>query len=80
MKWVTLQFPDLYLLWSFAQTLRSNNLEINTGSKTLVCNCTEENISEATFQVHCHRNQYRKLTGAYPFLLKYNIHFFFIYP
>ncbi len=48
MKRVTLQFPDLYLLWSFAQTLRSNNLEINTGSRTLVCNCTQENISNAT--------------------------------
>jgi len=48
MKRVTLQFPDLYLLWSFAQTLQSNNLEINTASKTLVCNCTQENIADAT--------------------------------
>jgi len=47
MKRVTLQFPDLYLLWSFAKTLHSNNLEINTASKSLVCNCSPENITEA---------------------------------
>ena len=47
MKRVTLQFPDLYLLWSFAQTLRSNNLEINTVSKILVCHCFDENVLEA---------------------------------
>jgi len=48
MKRVTLQFPDLYLLWSFAQTLHSNSLEINTGFRTLVCSCSQQNISEAT--------------------------------
>jgi len=48
MKRVTLQFPDLFLLWSFAKTLQSNNLEINSGFKTLVCNCSGENILQAT--------------------------------
>jgi len=48
MKRVTLQFPDLYLLWSFAKTLDSNNLEINTATKILICNCSDENVVEAT--------------------------------
>ena len=50
MKKVTLQFPDLHLLWSFAQTLPSHNLEINTKAGTLSCNCTEELISHAVDQ------------------------------
>ena len=47
MKRVTLRFPTLFLLWSFAQTLRSHSIEINTHERILICDCTEENIAEA---------------------------------
>jgi hypothetical protein len=47
MKRVTLQFPDLHLLWSFVQTLRSPNIEINTIDRVLSCNCTDTDVTEA---------------------------------
>jgi hypothetical protein len=47
MKRVTLKFPTLFLLWSFAQTLTSHSVEINTRERILICDCTEENIEEA---------------------------------
>ena len=47
MKRISLKFPTLHLLWSFAQTLESHKLEINTQSIILTCNCSEENINEA---------------------------------
>jgi hypothetical protein len=47
MKRVTLKFPTLFLLWSFAQTLTSHSVEINTRERTLICDCTEENIEAA---------------------------------
>jgi hypothetical protein len=47
MSRVSFQFPDLYLLWSFAQTLTSHNFEINTQTSILTCDCSEENIKEA---------------------------------
>lgn len=47
MNRVTLQFPDLHLLWSFAQTLKSHNLEIDTAVAVLTCDCSKENINEA---------------------------------
>jgi hypothetical protein len=50
MNRVTLQFPDLHLLWSFAQTLKSHNVEIDTRTAMLSCNCNEENINEAVIK------------------------------
>lgn len=47
-KKIVLQFPDVYMLWSFAQTLTNNTIEINTRTKTLICDCTDADISQAT--------------------------------
>jgi hypothetical protein len=44
---VSFQFPNLHLLWSFARTLTSHNIEINTQIAVLTCDCSEENIKEA---------------------------------
>jgi hypothetical protein len=35
------------MLWNFAQGLKANSLEINTGNKTLTCDCSETEISLA---------------------------------
>ena len=47
MKKVTLQFPNIHLLWSFCQTLNNNSFEIDTKNKILYCDCTDEKITEA---------------------------------
>jgi len=47
MSRVSFQFPNLHLLWSFARTLKSHNIEINMQSVVLTCDCSEENINEA---------------------------------
>ena len=47
MKKVCLQFPTLYALWEFAQTLKINTIEINTRKKTLTCDCNEEDLNKA---------------------------------
>jgi len=48
MKQVTLQFPDLHLLWQFAQTLTNHTIEIHTETKTLTCTCLEYDVFRAT--------------------------------
>jgi len=50
MNRVSLQFPNLHLLWSFVQTLKSNNLEIDTQTAVLTCSCSEENINNAVIK------------------------------
>lgn len=47
MSRVSLQFSNLHLLWSFAQTLTSHNIETNTATIVLTCDCSEANINEA---------------------------------
>lgn len=47
MKKVTLQFPDLRLLWSFARSLKIQNFKINTRKIHLECECDEKLIAEA---------------------------------
>ena len=42
-----LQFSDLRQLWSFAQKVSTKNLEIHTNTKTLVCECSAEDINLA---------------------------------
>jgi hypothetical protein len=34
-------------MWSFAKTLNSNSIEINTHKKTLLCDCNDEHIADA---------------------------------
>jgi hypothetical protein len=50
MKRVTLMFPDTKSLWSFAQTLRSNSIHVNSTILTITCNCTETDVSKAVLQ------------------------------
>ena len=54
-----LHFPNLHLLWAFAQTLKSSYTEINTREMTLACICSEEDISRAIleYQATLHTNQ-----------------------
>jgi hypothetical protein len=44
---IALQFPDMYLLWKFAQKLTCRSIEINPPTKTLLCDCSEEEIHVA---------------------------------
>jgi hypothetical protein len=46
-KKIVLQFPNLFMLWNFAQGIKANSLEINTGNKTLTCDCSETEASLA---------------------------------
>jgi hypothetical protein len=45
---IKLSFPNLQLLWKFAQTLSRNHLEIYTGNCSLICDCNEEDAERAT--------------------------------
>lgn len=44
---ITLKFPNLYILWAFAKTLSSSNLQINTIGMMLTCECSETDIKRA---------------------------------
>ena len=48
-KRIQLVFPDTARLWAFAQTLHTNNIEINSRLGTLVCDCTEIEIEQALY-------------------------------
>jgi hypothetical protein len=54
-----LYFPSLDLLWAFAQTITRPNLEINTREVSLLCVCSEEDISRALsdYKATLHHNQ-----------------------
>ena len=43
----TLRFPNVYMLWQFAQTVQATSIEINTVNYTLTCNCTENEVAAA---------------------------------
>ena len=47
MKRVTLQFPNVQILWSFAKILKVQEFQINTEKLQLVCQCEESLIEEA---------------------------------
>ena len=47
MEQVTLQFPNLHLLWSFAKTLEVREFQISTKKIRLTCRCDETYIEEA---------------------------------
>jgi hypothetical protein len=55
----TLYFPSLSLLWTFSQTLKVTNLEINTREMSLTCVCSEEDTKKAIsdFKATLHQNQ-----------------------
>lgn len=46
-KGIVLQFPDMQLLWQFAQTLACKSIEINTRAYIVICDCTELEINLA---------------------------------
>jgi len=46
-KRISLKFPDINLLWGFAQILQSESIEIDTKNRTLICNCPDEIIALA---------------------------------
>lgn len=50
MRRVTLIFPNTNALWAFAQTLRSEYIEINSTENKLTCNCSDGEISRALMQ------------------------------
>jgi len=50
MRRVTLVFPDTKALWAFAQTLRSEFIQINSTENKLTCNCSDGEISKALMQ------------------------------
>lgn len=50
MKRVTLLFSDTKSLWTFAQTLQGNHIQINSNEKKLTCTCSETEISKAVIQ------------------------------
>jgi hypothetical protein len=50
MKRVTLQFPDTRSLWSFAQTLQSDHITINSTEKRITCYCSDPEVSKALMQ------------------------------
>jgi hypothetical protein len=35
------------VLWNFAQSMEADSMEINTGNKTLTCDCSETEVSLA---------------------------------
>ena len=47
---ITLQFPNMQLLWQFKIAIDSANCCINASMRTLVCHCTHTNIDIAIRQ------------------------------
>ena len=41
---VVVQFKNLYSLWQFAQRVRATDIRIDTSDKTLICQCTQEDL------------------------------------
>jgi hypothetical protein len=50
MRRVTLLFPDTKSLWTFAQTLQSNHIQIDSSERKLTCNCSDTEVSKAIMQ------------------------------
>lgn len=50
MKKITLLFRDTRSLWAFAQTLRSDFIQINSTENKLTCTCSDGEISRALMQ------------------------------
>jgi hypothetical protein len=41
---IALQFSDVYMLWEFAKQLTCKSLEFIPADKSLLCDCTEDEI------------------------------------
>lgn len=41
---ILILFPTIHLLWQFAQRIQAVNIEINTQHRTLLCDCTAEDL------------------------------------
>lgn len=43
-KQTYIQFENLFQLWQFAQTLNVRSIEIRTGDKLLICECSQKDL------------------------------------
>lgn len=50
MRRVTLVFRDTKTLWAFAQTLRTEFIQINSIENKITCHCSDGQISTALMQ------------------------------
>jgi hypothetical protein len=50
MRRITLLFRDTKSLWAFAQTLQTDNIQINSNERKHICNCNDHDISRALMQ------------------------------
>jgi hypothetical protein len=41
---ILIQFSSIHLLWQFAQRIGATNIEINMRYKTLLCDCSAEDL------------------------------------
>ena len=46
-KSIALQFPNMQMLWKFAQQLKCTSIKINTANTTLISDCTDGDIQLA---------------------------------
>ncbi len=51
-KKTVLIFPNLHLLWEFAQTIDARSIEIQTATRTLICDCEDADIALAKNKYH----------------------------
>ncbi|GAC1427037.1 MAG: hypothetical protein NVS1B13_19860 [Flavisolibacter sp.] len=50
MKKVRLIFPDIFSLWQFKREITGGLIEADFGKKTLICDCTSEQIELAVIK------------------------------
>lgn len=43
-KKLAIRFPNLYMLWQFAQAIQAKSIEIRTADLLLFCDCSEEDL------------------------------------
>lgn len=67
-KQTKLFFPDISRLWAFSRNLTNQNLEINSTTKALTCNCTAEEVEKAVSLYGA--NQFEEVIGDEIFDLK----------
>jgi hypothetical protein len=65
-RYITLQFPDINSLWSFAQTLGNKRFHITTSNKALSFGGTEAEIALAVIEFKAttfHKQRPQEQTG-----------------
>lgn len=50
MRKVTLLFPDLSSLWSFAQTLQADHVHVDSTERKITCSCSDVDITRALIE------------------------------